>query len=98
MENQHRRIRGYRELTAEEITLMNEIKTKGEELGELIERLVDHVQDQRVAAETLPGEAGLEEGQRLDQTEPEKWLSEGKTHLQFGLMALTRAVAQPGFF
>ena len=35
MENQHRQIKGYRELTQVEIDLMNEIKTKGAELGNL---------------------------------------------------------------
>lgn len=39
MENQHRQIKGYRELNAEEIALMNEIKTKGAELGELVAKL-----------------------------------------------------------
>ena len=39
MENQHRQIKGYRELSAEEIALMNEIKTKGAELGELVAKL-----------------------------------------------------------
>jgi hypothetical protein len=39
MENQHRHIKGYRELTPDEIALMNEIKAKGAELGLLVERL-----------------------------------------------------------
>ena len=39
MENQHRQIKGYRELTRVEIDLMNEIKTKGAELGELVNKL-----------------------------------------------------------
>ena len=39
MDNQHRQIKGYRELNAEEIALMNEIKSKGTELGELVSRL-----------------------------------------------------------
>jgi len=39
MENQHRKITGYRELSQEEIDLMNEIKQKGKELGELTSRL-----------------------------------------------------------
>lgn len=39
MDNQHRQIKGYRELSAEEIALMNEIKTKGAELGELVAKL-----------------------------------------------------------
>jgi hypothetical protein len=39
MENQHRQIKGYRELSQEEIDAMNEIKAKGAELGEMVERL-----------------------------------------------------------
>lgn len=39
MENQHRQIKGYRELSQEEIDLMNEIKSAGAELGELVEKL-----------------------------------------------------------
>jgi len=39
MENQHRKISGYRELNQEEINLMNEIKAKGVELGALVEKL-----------------------------------------------------------
>ncbi len=35
MENQHRKIEGYRELSQDEIDLMNEIKVKGEELKSL---------------------------------------------------------------
>jgi len=39
MENQHREIKGYRELNADEIALMNEVKAKGAELGALVEKL-----------------------------------------------------------
>jgi len=39
MENQHRKIKGYKELSQAEIDLMNEIKSKGAELGELVEKL-----------------------------------------------------------
>ena len=39
MENQHQKIKGYRDLTQEEIDLMNEVKGKGAELGALIEKL-----------------------------------------------------------
>ena len=39
MENQHREIKGYRELGADEIALMNEIKGKGIELGDLVAKL-----------------------------------------------------------
>lgn len=39
MENQHRQITGYRELTQEEIDLMNEIKAQGENLRALMLKL-----------------------------------------------------------
>ena len=42
MENQHRQIKGYRELTVEEIDLMNQIKEQGVKLGELVEQLKGH--------------------------------------------------------
>lgn len=74
MDNQHRQIKGYRELSQSEIDAMNEIKTKGAEIGELVAKL--RAQD------------------GLDQ----RWISIGATHMQEGLMALTRGVAQPTFF
>jgi hypothetical protein len=39
VENQHRQIKGYRELSQAEIDAMNEIKAKGAELGDLVDRL-----------------------------------------------------------
>ena len=74
MDNQHRRIKGYRELTEDEIALMNQIKAAGEALGAMVEELRSR--------------------DALDQ----RWISIGATDLQTGLMALTRAVAQPESF
>lgn len=39
MDNQHRKIKGYRELNQEEIDAMNEVKATGIKLGELVEKL-----------------------------------------------------------
>ena len=39
MDNQHRKISGYRELSQDEINLMNEIKAKGRELNQLVCRV-----------------------------------------------------------
>lgn len=39
MENQHQMIKGYRDLSAEEIALMNQIKSKAAEVGELVDLL-----------------------------------------------------------
>ena len=55
MENQHRKIKGYRELSQEEVDLMNRIKAKGKELldlqAELAERLNTGLEVKQVAAE-----------------------------------------------
>lgn len=54
MENQHRKIAGYRELGPEEIDLMNRIKAKGAELlalqAELVGRLSTDLETKQVAA------------------------------------------------
>lgn len=39
MKDQHKHIKGYRDLTPEEIALMNEVKTKAAEVGALMEKL-----------------------------------------------------------
>lgn len=39
MDNQHQKIKGYRELSQVEIDAMNKIKAKGEELGALVAEL-----------------------------------------------------------
>lgn len=39
MENQHKKIKGYRDLTQDEIDLMNEAKELAEKVGELVESL-----------------------------------------------------------
>lgn len=39
MENQHRAIKGYRELSEQKVALINEVKETGEELGNLIATL-----------------------------------------------------------
>jgi hypothetical protein len=48
MDNQHQQITGYRDLTQNEIDLMNRIKELGEEVGALVKSLSnDHNLDQR---------------------------------------------------
>lgn len=51
MENQHKLIKGYRDLTQEEINAMNAVKAEGERLSLLIEELQNNKQlDQRWVA------------------------------------------------
>jgi len=62
MDNQHRILKGYRELTAEELALINEIKTKGAELGELVEKLraeTDHIDQRWVSIGATDLQTGL---------------------------------------
>ena len=102
MDNQHRKITGYRELTQAEIDLMNAIKAKGVELGELCEK-VSALRPQAVLnPEGKPSHLATTAGLALDAegavwTDP-RWTAIAQTHLQQGLMALTRAVARPAFF
>ena len=74
MDNQHRQIKGYRELSQDEINLINTIKQAGIDLSVLVATL-----------------------QEMPETD-KRWVAIGRTDLQTGLMALTRAVAQPIFF
>ena len=74
MENQHRQIKGYRELSQTEIDMMNRIKALGEQLD--------------VLTTDLRSEFGSDK----------RWLEEGKTDLQKGIMCLVRSVAKPTTF
>lgn len=88
MDNQHRKITGYRELTQAEIDLMNEIKAKGQEFAALLSRAED-------------ADCALHTSEKIDSAqycEATRWRSIAMTHLQQGLMALTRSVAKPEFF
>ncbi|WP_339869033.1 DUF7681 family protein [Pseudohongiella nitratireducens] len=89
MENQHRKIKGYRELTQEEIDLMNEIKSKGAELEQLLLKCR--------AVDVAEGKTGdhVHDDMLNDAT---RWRAITNTHFQQGLMALTRSVAKPDFY
>lgn len=48
MENQHRQTKGYRELTADEVSLINDIKTIGDKVGDMVKNASeDSLADQR---------------------------------------------------
>ena len=103
MENQHRKITEYRELTKEEIDLMNRIKAIGEEFENLIDAIDEHLREQLADAFTLQANRndereGTTEINRIDYAEPRRWKAKAKSSVQDGLMFLTRAVAQPTTF
>lgn len=112
MENQHRKITGYRELSQEEIDLMNEIKSLGPLFEAVLIKVQKHLEAQqdeahgrvfdpemgRKVAYGNEAEHAKELAQRLVDATPERFAALAKTDIQTGLMYLTRAVAQPTFF
>ncbi|MBR8475822.1 DUF7681 family protein [Burkholderia cenocepacia] len=104
MDNQHKHIKGYRDLSQEEIDLMNEIKEKGAELLAVQAKVSAHLAHQdreKRAAAGYPrhgiwpkNDPGMEL-YRFDSAEPHRWAAIAKTDIQTGIMALVRAVAQP---
>lgn len=93
MDNQHRKISGYRELTQAEIDLMNKIKALGPVIEEVCNEIALHINNQHLSTDI-----GSVQADRLEVADPGKWLRLGRDGMQSNLMMLTRAVAQPTFF
>ncbi len=102
MDNQHRQIKGYRDLSQAEVDLMNRIKAKGAELlelqGELVRLLKSQEAQKQTAARINSDEHASHQAElkRFYEAEPFRWAAIAKTDIQTGVMALVRAVAQPG--
>ena len=88
MDNQHKLIKGYRELNEQEIALINEIKTVAEQVGALVAKvhdMNDFAYDHTVAS--------------LDAREHARvFIEDAKLRLQIGFMELTRAIAKSTTF
>lgn len=80
------KITGYRQLTEEEVALMNEGKALAEQCGAYIAKL-RAVDAENAKTMILPPRP-------LDQ----RWISIGATDLQRGFMAVIRGIAQPTTF
>jgi hypothetical protein len=89
MKDQHKKIKGYRDLSLEEINLMNKIKAKSEEVGDLIN---EFNKMRNVDAEII----GKLTDEQLSETR--RALALAKTKLQTGFMWFVRAVALPDSF
>ena len=87
MDNQHKKIKGYRDLSQTEINLMNKIKEKAEELKLLIDE-ADNTLNQ--LKDPVINQDGLDDVQR--------YLELARTNLQQGFMWFVRAVARPQSF
>jgi hypothetical protein len=95
MENQHRKITGYRELNQTEVDLLNEVKALRPQIESVLVKVRNHIDAQRaIDNNTDNGVSSL----RMTNATPERFLDLAKTELQTGLMYVTRAVAQPEFF
>lgn len=93
MDNQHKLIKGYRDLSKQEIDLMNEIKSKAEEVGILVKKVHE------VIDTASNDEDGREEDCKLYyDSECWDWWRIAEKELQSGFMKLVRSVAQPTTF
>lgn len=81
------KITGYRQLTPEEVALMNEGKELAERCGAFVDKLRAHADVDRPTTVT-----------RLLPPLEQRWVSIGATQLQQGFMALTRGIARPTTF
>lgn len=95
MDNQHKQIKGYRDLTQYEIDLMNRIKEHAELTRTLTTEIKNHLIMQNSQAIQ---DGGNEELDRLLVADPERFHDAAVTQLQTGFMLLTRSVAQPTTF
>ena len=92
MENQHRLIKTYRELSQTEIDLMNECKILEARYHQLHDKIHSHIQTQFSDADEAEDNT---ECTRIILAAPSRWLSISKTNVEQGFMAMVRAVAQP---
>lgn len=91
MKDQHTLIKGYRDLSQQEIDLINKIKICEALTLELIADIGVYLLTQGVS---VP-QTDKVERERLEQAGPKRWLSIAKTDIETGFMALVRSVAQP---
>lgn len=104
MENQHRKITGYRELSAAEIEIMNEIKAEGVVVKALIDKLEKIQQAEYdalcMAESSESSDVGSTERKIKFDTlgDAASWRCEGARDVQVGFMKLIRSIARPTTF
>lgn len=87
MDNQHTQISGYRDLTQEEIDLMDEAKRVEAEVLAFHRRVQDHL--------TYQSMDGDEEVERQKESRAFRWMAVARGDIETGFMALVRCIAQP---
>lgn len=89
MKDQHKLIKGYRDLGQEDIDLMNRAKALEADILKLIQDVKTHVST--LMSSNLPEE----EWRRYYRAKPKVWLNLGQDNLLTGMMQVVRAIAQP---
>lgn len=88
------KITGYRQLDEDEVALINRAKALDAAAQLLAADIREHVRVQwQIIRPSI--EADLVVAERLNDAEPERWLSMGRTSIQMGVMQLVRSIAQP---
>lgn len=98
MDNQHQKIKGYRELNQDEIDLMNEIKEHGEVTKSLIQKVVDlRISQQDEVLNDIPEpQDSVRILQQVDESI--RCINIARESLQTGQMWFVRAIALPDSF
>lgn len=86
MESQHKKISGYRDLTQDEIDLMNEAKDLEAQCLAFHKKIGDRLGDQALDPS---------DHVRLEMAQARRWHSIARTDIETGFMALVRSIAQP---
>lgn len=80
MENQHKMIKGYRNLTKAEIDLMNEVKSAGNDIKDILLQIESIQKGNK---------------DNIDYEQHVECIASAKEHLRIGIMMLVRSVALP---
>lgn len=102
MENQHRKIKGYRELNENEISLMNRIKQLGNDYDDLLKQLELTLHNTELDVKRTNFVTGqyidIEAAREYDKANPFAWLMRARQSGAESIMFAVRAVARPTTF
>lgn len=97
MNNQHKKIKGYRDLSQEEINLMNEVKAHAEQTKVLIDK-VQALRTEQNHSLNNTIELTIDGITQEDIHESRACLAHAKRELQVGFMWFVRGIALPTTF
>ena len=99
MDNQHKLIKGYRDLTQQEIDLINRVKAIAEEVSVVVDDIIQYRNAEYLNVFDTEDPTSDATSDLLDSTyELTEWAKDGKRDLQVGFMKLVRSIAAPTTF